>query len=338
MRARWLALIAVAAGLAGCADRTAAAGDERGGGERVRIALDWTPNTNHTGLYVALEKGWYRDAGLDVEVLPYADTAASTLVNSGRADFGIASQDDITFARAAGQDVVSVMPITQRDVVEIGVRADSPIRSPRDLDGRTYAGFGLPSETPVLRAIIRNDGGTGRFENVTLNTAAYEAVYAGRADFTLPFMTWEGIEARLRGKPFRTFRPSDYGVPNRYSALVFSSDRYVAERKETARRFVQATQRGFEWAAAHPDAGADILIARNKSVLKDPRLVHESAELLAKRYYRDAGGQVGTQSSGQWRALTDFLFKADVLTDRAGKPLSTAPKSSRMFTTDLIAP
>ena len=338
MRLRGLALLVAAAALTGCAERTAApaAGGGDGGAAKVRIALDWTPNTNHTGLYVGLEKGWYREAGLDVEILPYADTATTTLVANGRADFGVASQDDITFARAAGQKVVSVLPITQRDAVEIGVRSDSPYHSPRDLDGKTYAGFGLPSEMPVLQAIIRRDGGEGRFENVTLNTAAYEAVYAGRADFTLPFVTWEGIEARLRGKPFRTFRPSDFGVPNRYSALIFSSDRYVAAQDDVARRFVAVTQRGFQWAADHPGEGADILIARNASFLKEPRLVHESADLLAQRYYRDGQGRVGTQSPAQWQELTDFLFKAGVLVDRTGKPLDAPPDASAMFTTDLI--
>ena len=131
-------------------------------------------------------------------------------------------------------------------------------------------------------------------------------MYAGRADFTLPFVTWEGIEARLRGKPFRTFRPSDFGVPNRYSALIFSSDRYLADQDDVARRFVAVTQRGFQWAADHPREGADILIARNASFLKEPRLVHESAELLARRYYRDGQGRVGTQSAAQWQELTDL--------------------------------
>ena len=123
--------------------RTAASGPQPAA-ERtpIRIALDWTPNTNHTGLYVAQQEGWFDQAGLDVEFVPYNNTPPDTLVGSGAAEFGISFQDSFTYAKASGVDAVSVMAIVQHWTSQIAVRADrADITSPRDLDGKTYGGL-----------------------------------------------------------------------------------------------------------------------------------------------------------------------------------------------------
>ena len=175
--------------------------DARPARDRVTVALDWSPNTNHTGIYVAQKLGYYEAAGIDVKVLPYANTAPETLVSHRKADFGFSYSAGVAFARGAGADVKSVFAVLQHTALEIGVRADrSDIKTPKDLDGKTYAGFGTPDEMPLLQTVIRNAGGKGVFRNVTLNTSAYDAVYRGKADFTLPLATWEGIQAKLVGQ------------------------------------------------------------------------------------------------------------------------------------------
>ncbi len=149
--------------------------------DTVTVALDWTPNTNHTGIYVARDLGYYKAAGIDVKILPYASTAPETLVSHGKADFGFSYSAGIAFARAAGADVTSVFAVLQHTALEVGVRADrSDIKTPKDLDGKVYAGFGTPDEKPLLQTVIRHAGGTGTFKDVTLNTSAYDAVYRGR--------------------------------------------------------------------------------------------------------------------------------------------------------------
>ncbi len=153
----------------------------------VRLALDWTPNTDHTGFYVAIHEGWYADAGVDLRMLPYAGTTPEALMTAGQAECGISFQDALTFAVAAGAPVASVMAILQRTASALAVLADSPIQRPRDLDGKVYAGFGYPNEEPTVRTIIQADGGKGEFTTVTLDSAAYEALYSKRADVTLPF-------------------------------------------------------------------------------------------------------------------------------------------------------
>jgi ABC-type nitrate/sulfonate/bicarbonate transport system substrate-binding protein len=301
--------------------------------DSVSVALDWTPNTNHTGIYVAQKLGYYRAAGIDLEILPYASTAPETLVGHGKADFGFSYSAGVAFARGAGADVTSVFAVLQHTALEIGFRADrTDIKTPKDLDGKTYAGFGTPDEKPLLETVIRNAGGKGVFKDVTLNTSAYDAVYRGKADFTLPLATWEGIQAKLVGKPLKTFKLARYGVPPEYSALIASSGKYLSAHPDVARRFLAATTRGYQYAADHPRAASRILIAANKQVLTQPQLVYESADLMAKSYYKDRAGHVGTQTLGVWKGYVRFLFTAGVLTDADGKKLTRPPDYSSYFT------
>src|SRR6185436_8562327 len=126
------------------------------------------------GFYVAQANGWYKDAGVDLQILPYASTTSEALIAAGQAECGVSFQDALTFAAASGAPIVSVMAILQHTAQEIAVLASSDIQRPRQLDGKTYAGFGNPNEVPTLQAVIKADGGKGDFKSVTLETAAYE--------------------------------------------------------------------------------------------------------------------------------------------------------------------
>jgi ABC-type nitrate/sulfonate/bicarbonate transport system substrate-binding protein len=299
----------------------------------VTLALDWTPNTNHTGIYAAQQLGYFAQRGLDLRIVPYGETAPEVLVSTHKADFAISYQDGLTEAAVSGGDIVSVFAITQKTDVCIGVRADSGITDPVQLDGKTYAGYGGPMEVPMLQYVIKAAGGTGRFRSVELNTDAYQALYAGQADFAMPEPTWEVIQAKLVGKPLRTFDVTAYGFPAIYSAVIASSNDYLSANGETARRFLAAVEEGYAYAVAHPAEAADLLIKANKSVLgTQRRLVLESAQLEASGFYRDTAGQIGYQSEARWQALTDFMFRNGILTEASGKPITTEPKATTLFT------
>jgi len=299
----------------------------------VTLALDWTPNTNHTGIYVAQQLGYFSQRGLDLRIVPYGTTAPEVLVSTHKADFGISYQDGLTEAAVSGGDIVSVFAITQKTDVCIGVRADSAITDPAQLDGKTYAGYGGPMEVPMLQYVIKAAGGTGKFKDVTLNTDAYQALYAGQADFAMPEPTWEVLQAAMVGKPLRTFDVTDYGFPAIYSAIIASSNHYLGANGDTARRFLAAIEEGYAYATAHPAEAANLLIQANKSVLGTQRqLVLDSARLEADQYYKDAAGQIGYQSEARWQALTDFMFRNGILTDASGKPITTEPKVATLFT------
>ena len=316
------------------------AGCSGGSGDRtIRVALDWTPNTNHTGLYVAQVEGWFAEAGLDVEFLPYNSTSPDTLVSSGAAEFGVSFQDSFTFSKAAGADITSVMAVLQHWGTEIAVRADrADIVSPADLDGAVYGGFGGPGEVPKMQAVIRGAGGAGDFETVVLGTSAYEALYSGDVDFTEPFVAWEGIEAELRGEALKTFAYTDFGFPDAYSVVLIGNSPWLTANPDDARAFVQAAQRGYRLAADDPARGAQLLMEANPGFFTEPELVTRSQDLLAAEYLRDEAGDVGPQTLERWSGYSGFVADSGVLTGPDGAPLTGRPDFATWFTNDYLAP
>jgi ABC-type nitrate/sulfonate/bicarbonate transport system substrate-binding protein len=302
--------------------------------EPVRLALDWTPNTNHTGFFVAQAKGWYADAGVALKVMPYTDTAPETLLTAGQADCGISFQDSLTFAVAAGAPITSVMAILQHTASAIAVLGDGPIKRPRDLDGRVYGGFGYPADDPTIRAIIRHDGGKGTFTDATLNAGAYQALYAKQVDFTIVFTAWEGIEAQEKGINLRYFRPVDYGFPDSYQVVLACNRDWLAHNGDLARRFVGATVKGFDFAVTDPAHAAEILISENPGIFDaHPELARDSAAYLTLTgLYVNEAGLVGPQTLERWTAYSGFLYKAGILTGPNGKPLTAPPDYASLFT------
>ena len=304
----------------------------------VSLALDWTPNTNHIGIFVADQLGYYNDEGLSVKILPYANTAPETLVSRGKADFGIGNQAGIAYARASGQDVRQVMANIARTQYAIGVDAgNSAVKSPKDLDGKTYAGFGTPDEGPELEYVIKADGGSGKFKTVTLNTTAYEAVYNNTADFTIAVTTWEGVQAKLLGKPMRFFEFTDYGFPPQYSSVIESSDKYLKANPDTAKSFLAATQEGYRYAQEHPSEAATLLVKANPQAIKDAELAQQSALLLAADgYYKGAGGEIGPVDPAIWNDYGSFLYRSKLLTGADGKPLTSEPDWGSFYTNEYL--
>jgi ABC-type nitrate/sulfonate/bicarbonate transport system substrate-binding protein len=304
----------------------------------VRFALDWTPNTDHTGLFVAQAKGWYDAAAIDLQILPYSSILPETLMATGQADCGISFQDSLTFAVASGARIRSVMAVLQHAASAIAVLADSSIARPRDLDGKTYAGFGYANEVPTLKAVIKADGGRGDFKVVVADSTAYEALYSHKADFTIPFLAWEGVEATERGIALRTFAFTDYGFPDFYQVVIACSNAWLAGHPDAARRFLAATQRGYALAASDPDAAAALLIGQNPGVFSaNLKLPLDSARFLASGgYLVDASGTIGTQTLAQWTAYSKFLYDQGLLAGPDGKPLAAPPDYAALFTNEFL--
>ncbi|WP_280348363.1 ABC transporter substrate-binding protein [Nocardia neocaledoniensis] len=314
-----------------------ACGSGGGSDDKIRFALDWTPNTNHTGLYVAMQQGFFADAGLDVEILPYNNTSVDTVIDAGNAEFGISTHNSATFARAAGAHTKSVLAPLQHWATGIGVRADrADLVTPKDLDGKTYAGFGDPGEKEALQQVIRNAGGTGDFTSVTLGSSAYEAVYSGKADFTVSYLAWEGIEAEHHGTPMRYFRYTDFGFPDAYAILINANEDWLTANPDRARKFVQALQRGYQVAADDPDAAARDLLAANPGAFNDEKLVFESQRMLAEQFMKGPDGRVGGQTREQWAANSGFLFRGGLLAGPDGAALTAEPDWSTYFTNEYL--
>jgi ABC-type nitrate/sulfonate/bicarbonate transport system substrate-binding protein len=306
--------------------------------EQVSVALDWTPNTNHVGLYVAEAKGWYDEAGLDVEILPYSDTSSGTLVANGVAELGVLSSIGFYSQRAAGADLTAVYAVVQHETGRVVFNADrEDIETPADLDGLTYAGFGSAWEDALISTIIREAGGRGEFETVTLGTSAYEALAVGRVDFTLEVVTWEGVNAELEGRPQRAFRYADYGIPDQHTTFIGAREAWLQDHPDTARAFLAATQRGYAFAAEHPDEAADILIEATAGMLANEALIRASMQALVEgSYLKGEDGAVGTIDPAKVEAIGSFLFEAGILRDSDGDGLAREPDFSAWFTNEYL--
>lgn len=305
---------------------------------KLTLALDWVPNTNHTGIFVAQQKGWYKEAGIDLQILPYADGAIpDILVGEGKADLGISGGDGVATYRAAGQPVVSIGAIIQHNTSGFAYLNGSGITRPRDLAGKRYAGFGAAYEEPVIAAIIKKDGGTDtKIQNITTNVGGYQAVAAKQADFVWIFAGWEGIQAKRDKVDLGMFFLKDVGIPDFYTPVIISSDNNVKTKAAALKAFMAATAKGYDFAIANPKEAADLLIAANpKGTFSDPELVYESQAYLSPRYKEDAP-KWGQQTLKAWTEYQKFLYDNGVLQDSNGKPLTKELDYSTLFTNDFL--
>ena len=287
------------------------------------LALDWTPNTNHTGIYVALAKGWYRDQGIDLQLLPYSSNVnPDTLVSTGKADVGISSTESVVADYGVGQPVVSIAAILQHNTSALVARADAGINSPRDFDGKTYGGFGAPYESAVVGSIIKHSGGTGKFRNVTLNIDAIEALKSKQIDFVWIYQGWEGIQAQREGLKLKEFYITDNGIPDYYTPTIITSPNEIKQKPDLLKHFMAATVRGYEFARTNVRESAQILLDQNKGAFPDPGLVFASQEYLSPRY-ADPGRKWGLQDAAAWHGYPSFMLNAGAIQDASGKPIKS---------------
>jgi len=300
------------------------------------LVLDWTPNTNHTGIYVALAKNWYAEEGIDLKIIPYSGTVATdVVVNAGTVDLGISSTEAITADAAAGAPVVSIAAIIAHNTSSLAVVKDSGITRPAQLEGKIYGGYGAPFEEPVVGTMIRTDGGTGAFKNVTLNVDPLEALRSKRIDFSWIFDAWQGIEAKRSGLALTTFPVNEYGIPDYSTPNIITSSDTLEKKKDALKKFMAVTARGYEYARAHPQEAAQMLIDQAPpGTFPDTGLVFESQAYLSPRY-ADVGKPWGVQTAASWRDYPAFMIANKAVLDADGKPVASLD-FDKLYTNELL--
>lgn len=275
----------------------------------LKFALDWTPNTNHTGIYVAQEKGWYAAQCLNVQILPYsANVSPDTLVSSGQAFAGISSTESIVADAAVKQPVVSIAAIVEHNTSALVTLSSSGLTSPRDLDGKTYGGFGAPYEAAVVGAIIRQGGGKGVFKNVTLNVDTLQALETRQIDFAWVFEGWEVIQAERAGFKLNVFPITSYGIPDYYTPTIITSPQQIRQHPDLLHRFMAATVQGYEYARTHAHEAAQLLIkGAGATNFPDQGLVFASQDFLSA-HYADSGRKWGLQDTAAWQGYPGFML------------------------------
>ena len=289
--------------------------------ETANIALDWTLNTNHIGLIVARENGFFAEEGLEVDILPYSDTASTALLAAGAVDFAYMTALGFMSAKAGGADITALWVTMQREAGRLVYNSDNAeISRPADLEGLTYAGFGSAWEDALISTMIENDGGTAEYDTVTLGTGAYEALASGAVDFTLEVATWEGVNSMLLGRDQSHFFYADYGVPEPQGGYTGTRTPTLLNDPDTVDAFMEATARGYAWAAENPQAAAEILIEAGNFPNED--LVRGSMRVIDDGgYLTDGTAPVGWIDEDRLTAMAQFLYDSGVLRGTDGQPL-----------------
>jgi ABC-type nitrate/sulfonate/bicarbonate transport system substrate-binding protein len=301
--------------------------------ETLSLALDWVPNVNHTGIYVAQAQGWYVQRGINLKILPYGSVSPEVLVATNRADVGISSGEGITTATVNGEPVVSIAAIYNTNTSALAVLESSTILRPKDLDGKVYAAFGAPYEQAILERIIKTDGGKGVFKSPTLTVYGLEALLAGKADFMWIFEGVEGIEASRQNHKLRTFPLSKFGVPDYYTPVMSANRARVVSNAANLKAFLEVTARGYEFARKHPKEATALMVkALPKGSVADPRIIEDGIRWFETRgAYAKPGKPWGSQELKLWTDYPKFLLENKVFAKKM-----KAIEYSKMFTNALL--
>ncbi len=272
------------------------------------LSLDWVPNTNHTGFYVALTKGWYAEEGLDLEIqIPSDPAAALKQVAYGNTQFGVSFQEEVTIARSSDIPVVSLATIIQHNTSAFASLAETGIERAKDIEGKRYASYGLPIERPILGQLMSCDGGDiDQVEFIDVGFDAFPALLGKRADVAWIFMAWDGVQAELMGVDLNSLPLYGSCVPDYYTPVIISGETTIANEPDLVRRFMAATVRGYEYATANPEEAAEILLRASPET--DAELARRSQAWLSPRYQDDAA-RWGMQRLQVWQEFADFMFE-----------------------------
>ncbi|MBS1848487.1 MAG: ABC transporter substrate-binding protein [Actinobacteria bacterium] len=303
--------VALVAGCAGRHSSTSGTAPKSASPAKVRVMLDWTPNTNHAGMYLAKSAGYYRAAGLEVTFIqPGQNSDPNQAVGSGTVDFGISASEQLIPARAHGVPVVSVAAIIQHNTSSLITLASSAIDRPRDLAGHTYGSYGGGDfEKALVDQLVSCDGGDPskvRFTQVG-DSDYREGLTKRQFDAVWVFDGWDVIRLRdidhlaIDRMPFSEYQ---HCIPDWYTPILVTSEKLIAKNPALVKAFMAATARGYRQAMAHPDQAAASLIAQAPGL--DSNLVRRSMHYLSTRYAADPAAW-GEQDPKVWNRFVDFL-------------------------------
>ncbi|XP_057848482.1 uncharacterized protein LOC131059073 isoform X2 [Cryptomeria japonica] len=235
----------------------------------ISVALDWTPNNNHVGFYVAKALNYYEQEGFKVDLIsPHLDNYSTTpafKVSSKSATFALGPSETVIGhhlppSSQTRAKLVAIATILQEDASAIATLKGSNISRPRDLDGKTYASYAARFEGRIVQHLIQADGGEGLFTEVTPDKLGiWNVLVTGKADATWIFSSWEGVEAKRKHIELNEFRLTDYGIPYGFSPVVFAHPDTLKAYPDMVRRFLRATAKGYTYSATNIDKASLIL-------------------------------------------------------------------------------
>lgn len=282
--------------------------------QTVKLILDWTPNTNHTGFYVAEEMGYYKDLGLDVEIIQPSEGSSLQLLAAGKGDFAVSYQEDLTYARTSDTPlpVMAIAAIIQHNTSGFASPKEKGIETVKDFENKVYGGWGGPSEEAILKAVMEKNGADfSKLKIVDAGTEDFFIATKNNLDFEWTFEAWTNIEAKLRGFdinyiPARDLDPAlDY-----YTPIIATTEDTVNNNKDLAKKFMEATTKGYKYAIENPEDAAKILVSKVPEISEE--LAIESQKYLADKYMEDTEVW-GEMKDSVWDNYTNFLYENELI-------------------------
>jgi ABC-type nitrate/sulfonate/bicarbonate transport system substrate-binding protein len=262
--------------------------------------LDFTPNAIHSGIYLALRRGYLRRAGVALQVIvPGASTDAISLLTAGRVTFAILDIHDLALADARGHKLVAIMAIVERPLAAVIARPG--IDSPRQLAGRLVGVTGAPSDLAVLRSIVAGAGGDpSRVRTVTIGYDAVPDLIGGRVAAATAFWNDEGAQLQRTRRGFHVFRVERYGAPPYPELVVTATAAELRRDPGLARGLVRGLVRGYRAVIADPQAGAAALEASVSGLPAAAVAAQLAAEVPAFRTPSGAVGALDRSTLDAW--------------------------------------
>lgn len=277
------------------------------------VSLDWTPNTNHTGLYVALKNGYYKDAGLNVKIVQPPEGNAISACSSGQVQFAVGYQDLLVpaFTSDTKMDVTAVAAILQHNTSCIVSKKGSGMDRPKGLEGKKYLTWQSPIELAMMENIVEADGGDfSKIEQIPdVPTNEAEDVNANPDHAIWIYYGWGGINAQVSNIDVDTFFFKDLNpVFDYYSPVLVANNEFISNDPETVKAFLSATKKGYEYAISNPDEAAQILIDGDDtgSLKGSEELVIASQRYMTEQYISDAK-QWGYIDPVRWNAFYNWV-------------------------------
>ncbi|WP_339168542.1 ABC transporter substrate-binding protein [Paenibacillus sp. FSL R5-0341] len=284
--------------------------------DKLSIMLDWYPNAVHSFIYVAQEKGYFADQGLDVEIQMPADTNDSLkLVAAGKIDLALSYQPQILLARGENIPVRSIAAVVRHPLVHLLTEANGNVNSPKDLEGKTVGYSSIPLYEAMVRTMISNNGGNP--DNINLVDVGFDLIpslASGQADAIMGgFINHEQLILEKEGHAMESINPVDYGVPDYYELVLTASEAGIEAKKDQLTRFVKAIQEGQKYVTEHSEEALNILLAHeNETSPLDPEIETKSLAMLLP-LMNEEGQPFGQQEMASWENVRAWLVATELI-------------------------
>lgn len=313
-RRSFAAASATAAGLvlAACGGSASGTGDAAQDAEGsltpITFCLDYTPNTNHTGIYVAQNQGFFAEEGLEVTIVQPAEDTAEAMIGTGQAQLGISYQDYLANSFVGGNTgLQAVAAVIQHNTSGIMSRTEDGVTTAKAMEGLRYATWDMPVEQATIKHIVEKDGGDYSKVKLVPYTVDDEisGLKANMFDTVWVYEGWAVQNATVQDFPVNYFSfISIDDVFDYYTPVIAANTTFCEENPDAVKAFLRAAKKGYEFAIASPDEAADILCAEVPEL--DAALVKQSAGFLAGEYQSDAASW-GIIEADRWAAFYQWL-------------------------------